>query len=670
MRKITKLLFSFGLLLTLPTAAKAYTVTVSVDQLKYTVDTDSGEAELYGPISNATQIVDLTIPESVEFYGKEYPVTSIRSYAFSGSDISGSLTIGNSVKTIGKSAFEQCSGFTGSLTIPNSVTTIGDNAFKDCRGFNGSLTIGNSVQTIGDYAFRFCSGLTGSLIIPGSVTSIGRLAFYYCSGFTGSLTIPNSVTSIGVSAFYKCSGLNGSLTIPNTLTTIENYTFAGCSGLTGSIRIPDSVTSIGEHAFEDCSGFTGSLIIPNSVTTIGLAAFEDCSGISGSVVIGSSVTSIGNAAFEGCSQVESLYLPASLEEIGWWAFFKCEKLTLVECNAKVPPTCVESGVPMASGTDDPFEDTPKSELRVPAESIELYKEAKYWRGFKNINPVKQIEVSDIKLDKSSATINIGETVTLTATVEPENAMDKSVVWTSSNEKVASVTNGVVTGLTAGKATITATTANGLKATCEVTVKPEVARPETPRKLERKGDGSSCTFVVMMNLSNEALAEEGYEFVYGYTDYAGRDNVIANTSLRYCHTSAQIYNDSNNDFWVFAYKVENGETVNSDRKHLDGRVDAGFDGTQLIYDSRSSRSDAVNPDNWIKATAKGVTINIESDEASTLNIYTLNGMLVRSQAFEAGVMVNEEIDRSSLASGIYVVTVKSGPDSSSKKVVIK
>ena len=122
--------------------------------------------------------------------------------------------------------------------------------------------------------------------------------------------------------------------------------------------------------------------------------------------------------------------------------------------------------------------------------------------------------------------------------------------------------------------------------------------------------------------------------------------------------------------MFAYKVENGETVNSDRKHLDGRVDAGFDGTQLIYDSRSSRSDAVNPDNWIKATAKGVTINIESDEASTLNIYTLNGMLVRSQAFEAGVMVNEEIDHSSLASGIYVVTVKSGPDSSSKKVVIK
>jgi hypothetical protein len=85
-----------------------------------------------------------------------------------------------------------------------SNNDISDYMFSFCTGLT-SITIGNSVTSIGGVAFNGCSKLT-SITIPNSVTSIGGYAFYRCSGLT-SITIGNSVTSIGYYAFYRCSGL-------------------------------------------------------------------------------------------------------------------------------------------------------------------------------------------------------------------------------------------------------------------------------------------------------------------------------------------------------------------------------------------------------------------------------------------------------------------------------
>ena len=168
--------------------------------------------------------------------------------------------------------FAYCRGLR-SITIPNSVTSIGEDAFLGCSGLT-SITIPNSVTSIGEGAFQDCSGLT-SINIPNSVTSIGEDAFKNCSGLT-KITIPNSVTSIGECAFLGCSGLT-SITIPNSLTSIGRSVFNNCSGLT-KINIPNSVTSIGMNAFLGCSGLT-SIIIPNSVTSIGEDAFKDCTNL-------------------------------------------------------------------------------------------------------------------------------------------------------------------------------------------------------------------------------------------------------------------------------------------------------------------------------------------------------------------------------------------------------
>ena len=84
---------------------------------------------------------------------------------------------------------------------------------------------------------------------------------------------------------------------------------------------------------------------------------------------------------------------------------------------------------------------------------------------------KVTSVTAITLDKTTAEILEGETVTLTATVNPSDATDQTIVWTSSDESVAKVISGVVIGVKAGKATIIAS-CGGKAATCEVTVKPK------------------------------------------------------------------------------------------------------------------------------------------------------------------------------------------------------
>ena len=87
---------------------------------------------------------------------------------------------------------------------------------------------------------------------------------------------------------------------------------------------------------------------------------------------------------------------------------------------------------------------------------------------------KVYPVTSVSLSKSSATLTEGESLTLTATVNPSNATNKNVSWKSSNTSVATVSNGKVTAVKAGSATITVTTEDGSKtATCEVTVKAKV-----------------------------------------------------------------------------------------------------------------------------------------------------------------------------------------------------
>lgn len=130
--------------------------------------------------------------------------------------------IGNCVTIIGDNAFYGC-GIT-SVTIPNSVTTIGFHAFIYCSDLTG-VTIPNSVTTILNGAFGWCSGFTfQSVVIPNSVTEIDGYAFAYCTNLT-SCTIGNSVTTIGGGAFESCRHLTSVTVNAITPPTLGGYAF-------------------------------------------------------------------------------------------------------------------------------------------------------------------------------------------------------------------------------------------------------------------------------------------------------------------------------------------------------------------------------------------------------------------------------------------------------------
>ena len=215
-------------------------------------------------------------------------------------------------ESIGNYAFEGCTELT-SLTIPNSVKTIGVCAFYQCYAWTGQLTIPEGVTSIGERAFYECSGLTG-VTIPNSVTSIEYMVFAGCGGFT-SVTIPKSVQTIGKEAFSACTGLT-SLIIEEGVKTIGEEAFGSCNELT-KVTIPNSVTSIGENTFEYCSGLT-EVIIGNGVQTIGSSAFYRCSGLNKITSLAMTAPSIQNITFWYVKSGGVLYVPAGATGYDTW----------------------------------------------------------------------------------------------------------------------------------------------------------------------------------------------------------------------------------------------------------------------------------------------------------------------------------------------------------------
>lgn len=125
-----------------------------------------------------------------------------------------------------------------------------------------------------------------------------------------------------------------------------------------------------------------------------------------------------------------------------------------------------------------------------------------------LSPSTLVAVSGVALNKKVATVNVGKKVTVKATVTPANADNKTLVWTSSNKKIATVSNGVVKGVKAGRVIITAKTTDGsnISATCTVTVKQPVTRISLSKKATMY-TGKKLTLKAKVNpanASNKAL----------------------------------------------------------------------------------------------------------------------------------------------------------------------
>ena len=350
--------------------------TITIDMIKYSLDENTHTATVVDVVKDRgwgdnSSITEANIRSSVTYKGTSYRVTKINNYAFLECNRLQTVSIPNSIQTIGKGAFRRCTALT---TVAISAKEIGEEAFQDCTNLQ-YITLNEGVTKIGENAFW---GKFTSITIPNSVTVIGSGAFkapqlqsvkfgsgirrIESSTFAGTslreVVIPQNVTYIGESAFGDCKKLT-KVTIHNKVKDIKGGAFAGCVNLqtfelasdnpyytlvdgvlfnkdktiliqypsgkkNSSYTIPGGVIKTAPYAFNNIPSLR-SVQISNSVTEIGNGCFGDCKNLE-TLRIGNNVKKIGDFVCNFCKSLSDFTIPNSVEEIGGHAFEYCDEL--------------------------------------------------------------------------------------------------------------------------------------------------------------------------------------------------------------------------------------------------------------------------------------------------------------------------------------------------------
>ena len=328
-------------------------------------------------------------------------------------------------------------------------------------------------------------------------------------GYSGDVVIPETVVHNGVEY---------------PVTAIGYKAFCFCYNLT-SIEIPNSIDSISSHAFNGCERLQ-RVVIPNSVVTLYPCAFNSCTSLK-SVVIGNSVRVIEEYCFQYCYQLTDVVIGSSVTYLAHKSFSDCPALRKVTCLAPEPPAmdayysfsdqaytygtlCVPQASIQAYMNDVNWGRFTHYQNLVLAEQLSLDKTSLTLHGNESqqLTAVSQsglvsavapgqavitatttdgtdlsascnvtvlhVQAEFIQLNVTTAGLNEGSTLQLTATVLPAESDIKTVLWASNNPSIATVdSNGLVTTHGVGTATITAITTDGsnLSATCTVTLLP-------------------------------------------------------------------------------------------------------------------------------------------------------------------------------------------------------
>lgn len=289
--------------------------------------------------NSSVSSINITIPETAFYSGKEYPVEYIDSDAFNyevtenGATVSQLLTKiktitveGNNMIGFGNRAFQNCSSctsfsctsrvFLGGLSTNNA-------AFEGCGALN-SLTLSivkniNGLKT--DKQFAISMGGRNTYSFDGSFAGTSVTGIRWKNWNSSSKTEKVFQASFGVGSFEGCTQLttivsnDANSILGEDIFNVGSAAFAGCTSLDtkgtgfGSNTGP-LYSSIGSQAFSGCTGLTSIDFgtKEGAETIIGSQAFENCTGIT-SINLPSTVTSIGSQAFSGCSKLTSINIP-------------------------------------------------------------------------------------------------------------------------------------------------------------------------------------------------------------------------------------------------------------------------------------------------------------------------------------------------------------------------
>lgn len=323
---------------------------------------------------------------------------AISDYAFLNCDSLSTITLPNSIKSLGTGAFYDCDTLK-TVKLPTGITKIAKQAFYHC-GFLQSITIPQNVTEIGAEAFAACSKLT-TISLPSALTTIG-IASFHSTGLT-SITLPEGMTTIEPGTFGKSKlksiKLSKSLkqitsnnesynlgSLPNEYYDFRKYinmyrddsgAFQNCKEL-GSIDLNGAVlTILGSYTFNECDKLRSIDLSSTKLEEIPTSAFYSCDSLR-AITFPSTVKTIGQQAFYYNLSLESLKMPAALTSIYNNAFNECKKIRSIDLSAtsltkieswfsnvdslrtvKLPSTVIEIG-------ESAFAGSPIEEINFPA----------------------------------------------------------------------------------------------------------------------------------------------------------------------------------------------------------------------------------------------------------------------------------------------------------------
>ena len=295
------------------------------------------------------------------------------------------VNFGDSVELI-PSGLCQGFGVLNTITIPNSVSTIGNSAFNGCGrlttiNYNARNCSIESRYSSNNRIFHGCNNLS-KVNFGDSVIIIPAYLLHHCVGLD-SVTIGNSVTIIGDSAFLGCTGL-ANINYTGTIAQWCGISFGIASNpiqYTHNLCVNDIEVT--------------NLVIPQGISEIKPRAFMGCGSLT-SVEVPNSAISIGLSAFSGCDHITNIILGTGLSVIENNAFWGCTQVVRIISKATIPPI-VQSST-FSSLSDDVI-------LNVPCDAANAYENAAYWFRF-NIQEDLMYEFSATSSNPARGTVTI------------------------------------------------------------------------------------------------------------------------------------------------------------------------------------------------------------------------------------------------------------------------
>lgn len=260
-----------------------------------------------GAFEDCTSLKKLVLPDSLIKIGDR---------VFEGCSALEEVVLGRGITCIPKDCFAQRTNLL-TVTVAPGLTGIGERAFQNCQRFRrlsyAGGENGGALKTIGKSAFENCFALEG-IRLPAGLSTLSDFAFANCRAIR-EVDIPSSVTRFGQGVFAGCRLLSR-VTGTDYVRWQKKRSFLGTPWL--SMQADHGFVRFG-RCLEAYVGTQSVVEIPAGVTEIGPSAFEHNTSVT-KVIVPPGVTAIGDRAFANCSQLGIIRLPDSVEQIAEDAF--------------------------------------------------------------------------------------------------------------------------------------------------------------------------------------------------------------------------------------------------------------------------------------------------------------------------------------------------------------